>query len=181
MRYAHSATGSIYPLDVEYVVLHNIEPTNYMHCNVRTLVVAASGADCKNFAGLDQLERLFLFGCPLPTSPVVRNFRALTKLPKLKTIFLDFEMTPQLASEVLDAMECMPNVVVDHRVGDFFDARNTLQNILLAKRMLATRRIVAGCMTLGLALVVGMAALHYAVRDVLVLPVKATRSQTHVF
>jgi hypothetical protein len=159
MRNAISSSGFIHPLEVKFLSLYNITPTNYMHCNVKHLCVIALDIDCNNFAGLDQLETLCLDGCH-----VVRNLKALAELPKLKDIILDFEsMTLQGASEALDAMECMPNVVVKHRVGDrFCDARNTLPNILHVKRMLATRRLVVGVgfMALGMALVTGVAALY---------------------
>ena len=156
MRYARSVTESNFLLDVECLVLYNTAPTNYIHCNVKTLVVAASCVDCENFVGLDQLETLKLDGCHF-----VCNLKALAGLPKLKTIMLNFEsMTRQSVSEVLDAMECMPNVGVRNHVGILvYNARDTPPNILLAKRTIAARRLVVKCIALGLALVTGMSVL----------------------
>jgi hypothetical protein len=161
MRYARSVTESKFLLDVEGLVLYNTAPTNYNHCNVKTLLVAASCVDCENFVGLDQLETLKLDGSHLAPLRVVRNLKALAGLPKLKTIMLNFEsMTRQSLSEVLDAMECMPNVGVKNHVGIFvYNARDTLPKILLAKRKIAARRLVVKCMALGLALVTGMSVL----------------------
>ena len=161
MRNAISSSGFIHPLEVKSLSLYNITPTNFMHCNVKHLCVIALDIDCNNFAGLDQLETLCLDGCHHTPLHVVRNFKALAELPKLKHILLNFEsMTLQGASEVLDAMECMPNVVVTHRVGDrLCDARDTLLNILLTKRKIAARRLVVKFMALGLALVTGMSVL----------------------
>ena len=162
MRYARSVTESKFLLDVECLALYNTAPTNYIHCNVKTLVVAVPCVDCKNFVGLDQLETLKLDGSHLSPLCVVSNLNALAELPKLKNIMLNFEfMTQQSLSKVLDAIVCIPNIGVSLRVGDrFCDARNTHPNILLAKRKIAARRLIVKCMALGLALVTGMSVLQ---------------------
>ena len=167
MRYASS-------LEVERLTLANITATNYMHCNVKHLSVTASGIDCKSFAGMDKIESLVLCEFKHSQGPhVERNFKELAKLPNLKDLHLNYQLvTPQGASELLDAMALMPHVMVTSGYGEDYraqDVRVALRNMQLGqiveppKHMFANHRLVAttlGCIALGMAIAVGVTALR---------------------
>ena len=175
MRYAISASGSMYPLEVNALSLANITPTNYMHCNVKNLSVVNSEIDCKVFANLDQLEDLCLHEfCNTPSSHEVRNFEELAKLPKLKSLYLGYNlctrwMTPKSLSELFDAMKLMPHVkVAEDNYHESLPLRDVPVNLPIMQlgspqRMCATHHLPTtylGCIARGLALAVGLTALR---------------------
>ena len=146
------------------------------YCNVKHLSVTASKIDCKSFAGLEQTERLTLYEVTHSQGPyVVRNFKELDELPNLKDLHLSYELvTPQGASELLDAMVLRPHVMSTSGFGEDYrdyraqDVRVALPNMQLGqlveppKHMFAKHRLVAttlGCIALGMALAVGLTAL----------------------
>ncbi len=175
MRYAISASGSIYPLEVDTLSLTNITPTNYMHCNVKHLSVVASSIDCKVFANLDQLEDLCLLEyANKQRSHEVRNFEELAKLPKLKSLYLGYDlctkwMTPKSLSELFDAMKLMPHVkVAEDNYHEGLALRDVPVNLPIMQlgspqRMCATHHLPTtylGCIARGLALAAGLTVLR---------------------
>ena len=157
IRYARSVSGSTHPFDVERLDLYGITPTNYMHCNVKHLCVSASGIDCQVFTKLDQIESLVLYNWKHSQwACVERNLKALTKLPNLKDLHLNYQLvTPQGASELLDAMALMPHVIVtDARC----DVRTKLRNTQVDQKF-RIRHLALVWIMLGLALAVGLTAL----------------------
>jgi hypothetical protein len=147
MRNASSVSGSIHPLDVEYLGLHNVTPSNYMYCNVKALSVRALCIDCKSLSGLDQLERLSLDGA-------VHNLKELGNLPKLEYLCLNSEVVTAQSAELRGVMALMPNLSIRmYKPGELRDVR-----AVFANRQLVTT-ILRG-IALGLALVFGAAALR---------------------
>ena len=175
MRYAVSASGSMYPLEVKSLSLANITPTNYKHCNVKNLSFANSEIDCKDFAGLDQLEDLCLREfCNTPSSHEVRNFAELAKLPKLKSLCLGFNlgtqlMTPKVFSELISAMKLMPHVLLRQDVDVYGRGIGVGDVPVLPFEQVGTERMCAThhlpttyfeCIARGVALAVGLTALR---------------------
>jgi hypothetical protein len=194
MRYGRSKSGSMYPLDIEDLDLFNVTPTNYMHCNVKSLQVTSNSINCKVYAELDQLEYLRLTDACLidiynqagnqadnqadnrggtQVTYVERNFKALADLPNLKLVCLSSGLvTRRSASELLEAMSLMPHVKwLDGSKPGIVNLRVTLQSMQLGhaapkrvKRVCALTCIARALLAVGF-VVAGFAAVVIALGE----------------